>query len=56
MQSVLAAAECGSLTKAAERLNYTASGVSQLISAMEGDFGLFAFKAHDEGRCFDCRG
>lgn len=48
-RAFLAAAECGSLTKAAERLNYTASGVSQLISAMESDFGFLLLKRTTRG-------
>lgn len=39
-KAFLAAVETGSLTKAAERLNYTPSGVSQLISAMENELGV----------------
>lgn len=35
-----AAAETGSLSRAAELLNYSPSGVSQLISALEADLGL----------------
>ena len=35
-----AAAETGSLSRAAERLSYSPSGVSQLISALEADLGL----------------
>ena len=35
-----AAAETGSLSRAAEQLSYSPSGVSQLISALEADLGL----------------
>ncbi len=35
-----AAAETGSLSRAAETLNYSPSGVSQLISALETDLGI----------------
>lgn len=35
-----AAAETGSFTRAAERLNYTPSGVSQLVGALEAEFGF----------------
>ena len=35
-----AAAETGSFSRAAERLNYSPSGVSQLVSALEADLGL----------------
>ena len=48
-KAFLAAAECGSLTRAAEKLNYTASGVSQLISAMESDFGFLLLKRTTRG-------
>ena len=48
-RAFLAAAECGSLTRAAEKLNYTASGVSQLISAMESDFGFLLLKRTTRG-------
>lgn len=48
-KAFLAAAESGSLSKAAEKLNYTASGVSQLISAMESDFGFSLLKRTSKG-------
>ena len=48
-KAFIAAAECGSLSKAAEQLNYTASGVSQLISAMENDFGFALLKRTTKG-------
>lgn len=48
-KAFLAAVECGSLTRAAEKLNYTASGVSQLISAMESDFGFLLLKRTTRG-------
>ena len=48
-KAFIAAAECGSLSKAAEKLNYTASGVSQLISAMENDFGFPLLKRTTKG-------
>ena len=48
-KAFLAAAEYGSLTRAAEKLNYTASGVSQLISAMESDFGFLLLKRTTRG-------
>ena len=35
-----AAAETGSFSRAAERLNYSPSGVSQLVAALEDDLGL----------------
>lgn len=48
-KAFIAAAESGSLSKAAEKLNYTASGVSQLISAMERDFGFPLLKRTRKG-------
>lgn len=39
-RALLAAAETGSLSRAAERLHYTPSGVSQLIDALERDLGF----------------
>ena len=48
-KAFLAAAECGSLTRAAEKLNYTASGVSQLISAMESEFGFLLLRRTTRG-------
>ena len=48
-KAFLAAAECGSLTRAAEKLNYTASGVSQRISAMESEFGFLLLKRTTRG-------
>ena len=35
-----AAAETGSFSRAAEKLNYSPSGISQLITALETDLGL----------------
>lgn len=48
-KAFIAAAESGSLSKAAEKLNYTASGVSQLITAMEADFGFPLLKRTRKG-------
>lgn len=39
-KAFLASAEEGSFSKAAEKLCYTASGVSQLVSALEGELGF----------------
>ena len=39
-RAFLASAENGTFTKAAEVLNYTTSGVSQLVTALEADLGL----------------
>lgn len=48
-RAFIAAAECRSLSKAAEKLNYTASGVSQLIAAMEEDFGFPLLRRSSKG-------
>ena len=48
-KAFIAAAECGSLSHAAEKLNYTVSGVSQLITAMENDFGFPLLKRTRKG-------
>ncbi len=40
LKAFLACADSGSFTEAAARLNYSPSGVSQLVSAMEKDFGM----------------
>ena len=39
-KAFFAAATLGSLTAAADRLGYTPSGVSQLITALEDDLGF----------------
>ena len=39
-RAFLFAAETGSITKAAEELSYTPSGVSQLIQAFENEIGV----------------
>ena len=39
-KAFLSAVEEGNMTKAAEKLGYTPSGVSQLITALEDDLGL----------------
>lgn len=39
-RAFIAAAETGTFSKAAERLSYTPSGVSQLVSALEADLGF----------------
>ena len=43
------AADTGSFTKAAERLNYTPSGVSQLVGALENETGLTLLKRTRKG-------
>lgn len=55
-KALIAAADCGSLSKAAEKLNYTASGVSQLISAMESDFGFPLLKRTRKGVALTAEG
>ena len=55
-KAFIAAAECGSLSKAAEKLNYTASGVSQLITAMENDFGFPLLKRTRKGVALTAEG
>lgn len=39
-KAFLSAAQCGSLTAAADELGYTPSGVSQLVTALEDDLGF----------------
>lgn len=48
-KAFLAAAQTGSFTRAAEQLNYTPSGVSQLVSALEKDFGFPLFLRGKKG-------
>ena len=43
------AAETGSFTKAAELLNYTPSGVSQLVGALENETGLILLRRTRKG-------
>lgn len=43
------AADTGSFTKAAERLNYTPSGVSQLVGALENEIGLTLLRRTRKG-------
>lgn len=43
------AADTGSFTKAAERLNYTPSGVSQLVEALENETGLTLLRRTRKG-------
>ena len=40
LSAFLTAAELGSLTKAAEKLNYTQSGMTHMMNALEKDFGF----------------
>ena len=49
-KAFLAAAELGSFSRAAEKLSYTASGVNQLITAMENDFGFPLRSGRWQGR------
>lgn len=39
-KAFVAAVETGSFSRAAERLGYTTSGVSQLVSALEQELGF----------------
>ena len=48
-KAFLAAAETGSFTKAAERLNYTTSGVSQLVASLEKELGVSLFIRKKQG-------
>lgn len=48
-KAFLAAAQTGSFTRAAAQLNYTPSGVSQLVSALEKDFGFSLFLRGKKG-------
>ena len=48
-RAFLAAAEYGTFTKAAEALNYTTSGVSQLVTTLEGDFDLILLERTRRG-------
>ena len=48
-KAFLAAAQAGSFTRAAQQLNYTPSGVSQLVSALEKDFGFPLFLRGKKG-------
>ena len=43
------AAECGSLTKAAERMNYTQSGISRMISDLESEWKLILLERSKSG-------
>ena len=48
-KAFLAAVETGSFTKAAEKLNYTTSGVSQLVAALEKELGISLFIRKKQG-------
>ena len=48
-RAVLAAAETGSFSKAAEVLSYTPSGVNQLVSAFESELGFTVFRRSTKG-------
>ena len=39
-RAFMVSAEAGSFTRAAEQLNYTPSGVSQLVTAFENELGF----------------
>lgn len=48
-KAFLAAVETGSFTRAAEKLNYTTSGVSQLVASLEKELGLSLFIRKKQG-------
>ena len=48
-KAFVAAVECGSFTKAAEQLDYTPSGVSQLVSALERELGFELLRRTPKG-------
>lgn len=48
-RAFLAAAESGSFTKAAELLNYTTSGISQLVTTLESDLDLILLERTRKG-------
>ena len=48
-RAFLAAAETGSFSKAAGALSYTPSGVNQLVSALEKEFGFPLFRRNTKG-------
>ncbi|MGN1014799.1 MAG: LysR family transcriptional regulator [Butyricicoccus sp.] len=50
-KAFLTSAETGSFTKAAERLNYTPSGVSQLVRALEQELGVSLLNRTRKGVC-----
>jgi DNA-binding transcriptional LysR family regulator len=48
-RAFLTAAETGSFSKAAEVLNYTPSGVSQLVTALENELGFLLLRRSQKG-------
>ena len=48
-RAVLAAAETGSFSRAAEVLRYTPSGVNQLVTALESELGFSIFRRSTKG-------
>ena len=48
-RAVLAAAETGSFSRAAEALRYTPSGVNQLVTAFENELGFSVFRRSTKG-------
>ena len=42
--------ETGSFSKAAEALNYTQSGISQMMAGLEEELGGAAVRPHQSGR------
>lgn len=49
LKAFLAAADCGSLTLAAEQLGYTPSGISQLVKALEEEMGFPLLRRSNRG-------
>ena len=48
-KAFVASVKTGSFSKAAEELNYTTSGVSQLVTALEEDLNLLLFRRSRKG-------
>ena len=55
-RAVLAAAETGSFSKAAEVLRYTPSGVNQLVTALESELGFSIFRRSTKGVALTANG
>jgi DNA-binding transcriptional LysR family regulator len=48
-QAFVAAAQLKNMTKAADRLGYTQSGISRLVTALETDLGVILLKRTQRG-------
>lgn len=48
-RAFMVSAEAGSFTRAAEQLNYTPSGVSQLVTAFENELGFALLRRTKRG-------